>query len=271
MPRVEPHDLPIGASAALDLVEQCREAPIALFEAPAGVLGVRRRWRRRQSARMVAVGDFDTLHRTFLGWRIDRLSKPDAEPYSPIAQPSWRTCGVIRNVERTGNSEAQGDTKSEESRGADREDRGGAGARVQGRVEIDLNLGREPQALEEDVIVIELRSPLRVPRRLGHCLQVGLVPKDADPYLVKVVAAERIVVDPTPCDRGLDRGRGSARTVGTQKETPFRIEILHRVERHSRTVARLLRHRRLAVPEKAVGSPAKKIRRPLSSHEISIF
>src|SRR5271166_823280 len=93
MARVEPHDLPICASAALDLVEQRREAPIALFEAPAGGLGVRRRWRRRHSARMVAVGDFDTLHRTFLGWRIDRLSKLDAEPYSPTAQPE---CGAIR-------------------------------------------------------------------------------------------------------------------------------------------------------------------------------
>ena len=142
---------------------------------------------------------------------------------------------------------------------------------MQGRGEVDLNIGSEPQALEEDVIVIELRSPLRVPRRLGHCLQVGLVPKDADPYLVKVVAAERIVVDSTPRDRCRNRNRGSARTVRTQEKPPFRIEILHRVERYTRAVARLLRHRGLAVPQKAVSSAGKNIRRPFSGHEIGIL
>jgi hypothetical protein len=63
--RVEPHDMPLGAGATLDLVEQCREQPIAPFEPPAGGLGVRRERRRGCGARMEAVGDFHTLHKTF--------------------------------------------------------------------------------------------------------------------------------------------------------------------------------------------------------------
>jgi hypothetical protein len=43
---------------------------------------------------------------------------------------------------------------SKEHRGADREYRGGTGTRFQGRVEIELNVGRQPQTFEECVIVI---------------------------------------------------------------------------------------------------------------------
>src|SRR5271167_3739841 len=93
--------------------------------------------------------------------------------------PSWTLSHILRprnrvgvwrdeKVQRTGNPEAQGDPNSEESRGSDREDRGRARARFQGRVEIQLNVRGEPQALEDRVTVIELRSPLRIARGLGH-------------------------------------------------------------------------------------------------------
>jgi hypothetical protein len=61
--------------------------------------------------------------------------------------------------------------------------------------------------------MIEFRSPFRVPGGLGHRFQIGLVPKDAEPHLVEVVAAKGIVVDPTQRDRGFDWGRGSARPI----------------------------------------------------------
>src|SRR4029077_16515955 len=94
---------------------------------------------------------------------------------------------------------ASSDT-SEESRGSDREDRGGAGTGLQGRVEIELNVGGQPQALEDRVTVVELGTPLRIPGGLRHGFQVGLVPKESEPGLVQLVALEWIVADPTPCD-----------------------------------------------------------------------
>ena len=169
-------------------------------------------------------------------------TEPSTTGCTPLRVESSLCCGqVIGNKARN---------TSEEGRGSNREDCGGPGARVQRRVEIELNVGGQPQGFEEDVIVIEFRPPLRIARRLGHCFQIGLVPNDAKPRLVEVVAAEGIVVDPTPRDRGLDRGRGSPRTVRTHEETPLRIDILHCIERCAWAVARLLRHRGLAVPRR---------------------
>jgi hypothetical protein len=70
---------------------------------------------------------------------------------------------------------------SEEGRGSHREDRARAGARFQGRVEIELKVRGESQALEDRITVIQLRSSFRIARWLGHCFQIGPVPKDAEP------------------------------------------------------------------------------------------
>src|SRR5215469_18605301 len=86
-----------------------------------------------------------------------------------------------------------------------------------------------------------------------HCARVVPLlsdwscPKRYRPHLVELIALEWVVIDPTPRDRGLDRGRGSAGPVRPQEKTPFRADILDCVERHTLAVARLLRHRGLAV------------------------
>src|SRR5271169_2644472 len=86
---------------------------------------------------------------------------------------------------------------SEERRGPDGKYSGGAGTGVQGGIKIDLHVRGQPQALEDRVIVVELRSPLGAARGLAHFFEIGLVPKNAKPDLVQLVAVERIVVDPT--------------------------------------------------------------------------
>ena len=76
---------------------------------------------------------------------------------------------------------------------------------------------------------------------------------------------------PTPCDRGLDRDRRSARTIRTQKEAPFLVDFLNPVERHALGVGRLLRHRWLRKPKDAVIPPVEKVRPPFSLREIRVL
>jgi hypothetical protein len=120
-------------------------------------------------------------------------------------------------------------------------------------------------AILEQTMLVAWQQHTHAEFALKDRLEVGLVPKEAKPQLVELVAAERIIVDPTPRDRGLDRHQSSACVVGTQKEPPHFGSVFCTALKDG---PRLPRQQELAVAEKFLAAAAEKLWRPHAGDNI---